>query len=283
MAIKLNNLFQRFDDSFSLSHSRDWSYSQKWFDILYNIMCLYDWTENSRIVCVDSSGTTIRTYYTKNQVKPQIDFSNIYPTNIYGYFNITDSIVLQIKCRYESGSGKSFLDARILTYDENHNYTKIIADVWYQNSYAFSDYYDICFDTTNKGVAIKLDAKVNDASGYNILDNLLMFNAFVGDCTTVTGEKRKGIILFNEISYVDNSKNIITVISGDDNVSVDSYQFISNYNTNRKAVFIPIVNRLNGDIFKDIYMMRYTPIQYNTLEMNDNKQYICGTSVCLAD
>ena len=44
MAIKLNNLFQRFDDSFSGSYSRDWSHTQKWFDILYNIMCLYDWT-----------------------------------------------------------------------------------------------------------------------------------------------------------------------------------------------------------------------------------------------
>lgn len=283
MAIKLNNLFQRFDDSFSGSHSRDWSHTQKWFDILYNIMCLYDWTENSKIVRADDTGNINLTYYTKNQVKPQIDFSNVYPTNIYGYFNITDSIVLQLKCRYVREAGKSFLDARILTYDENHNYTKIIADVWYQTSDTLSNYYDICFDTTNKGVAIKLDAKDKNNSDRTVLNNLLMFNAFVGDCTTVTGEKRKGIILFNEISYVDNSKNIITVISGNDNVSVDSYQFISNYNTNRKAVFIPIVNRLNGDIFKDIYMMRYTPIQYNTLEMNDNKQYICGASVCLGD
>ena len=284
MAIKLNNLFQRFDDSFSGSYSKNWRQSQKWFDILYNIMNLYEWTENSRIVRVDDGGNINLTYYTKNQVKPQIDFSNIYPTNIHGYFNITDSIVLQIKCRYDSsGNGNSFLDARILTYDENHNYTKIIADVWYQNSTTLSNFYDICFDTTNKGVAIKLDAKSNTNDSSTVLNNLLMFNAFVGDCTTVTGEKRKGIILFNEISYADNSKNIITVISGDDNVSVDSYQFISNYNTNRKAVFIPIVNRLNGDIFKDIYMMRYTPIQYNTLEMNDNKQYICGASVCLAD
>ena len=283
MAIKLNNLFQRFDDSFSGSYSRDWSHTQKWFDILYNIMCLYDWTENSKIVRADDTVNINLTYYTKNQVKPQIDFSNVYPTNIYGYFNITDSIVLQLKCRYVREAGKSFLDARILTYDENHNYTKIIADVWYQTSNTLSNYYDICFDTTNKGVAIKLDAKDKNNSDRTALNNLLMFNAFVGDCTTVTGEKRKGIILFNEISYVDNSKNIITVISGNDNVSVDSYQFISNYNTNRKAVFIPIVNRLNGDIFKDIYMMRYTPIQYNTLEMNDNKQYICGASVCLGD
>ena len=48
MAIKLNNLFQRFDDSFSGSYSRDWSHTQKWFDILYNIMCLKDTTEKKK-------------------------------------------------------------------------------------------------------------------------------------------------------------------------------------------------------------------------------------------
>lgn len=287
MAIKINNLIQRYDNTFAgynVINNADSQYAQKWFNILYNIMNLYDWTEKSKIVRVNiNTGSTIETLYTKNQVKPNLDLSNVQAVEVQGYFNITDSIVLQIKCRSSSSNNNySYLDASILTYDENRNYTKKLADIWYYDDNTYHSYFDICFDTTNKGVAIKLDAKYNTNST-KALDNLLMFNAFIGECTTITGEKRKGIITFSENDYLNYNKNTITVISGDDNVSVDTYQFVSNYNTNRKAVFIPIVNRLNGDIFKDIYMMRYTPIQHNSLEMNDNKQFICGTSVCLAD
>lgn len=123
---------------------------------------------------------------------------------------------------------------------------------------------------TDKGICI---CAYSGASGSRA--NPRFYNLYVGDITTLDGQTTKGCIYVND----DNSY----IVATDKGISEES-AFVANINNTKKAYLAPATDSTNGGIFKDIYMMFSSPVQYNKMKIADTgTKYLCGKAMCLAD
>lgn len=105
--------------------------------------------------------------------------------------------------------------------------------------------------------------------------NTMSYNLYVGEITKLDGTTTQGCIYTAD----DGTLTIAT----DSGISVEN-AYSSTITNDRMAVLVPIVNSTTGDVFKDIYAMRYSPIQYNKMFIPDtDKKYLCGKNICIAD
>lgn len=125
--------------------------------------------------------------------------------------------------------------------------------------------------TTSKGVCIcaqAVESNTNTRDPY-------FYNLYVGEITLLDGTVTKGCIYVND----DNSY----VVATDKGISEES-AFVSKIENNKKSYLVPITDSTHGGIFKDIYMMFSSPIQYNKMKIADTgNKYLCGNAICLAD
>ena len=104
--------------------------------------------------------------------------------------------------------------------------------------------------------------------------NILFYNLYVGEIIKLDGTLTKGCV------YVADDGKL--TIATDDGIS-DEIAQTSTINADRNSVLIPIVNTTNGDRFKDIYFMRYSPIQYNIMDVEGQGVFLCGKALALKD
>lgn len=122
--------------------------------------------------------------------------------------------------------------------------------------------------TTSKGVCICFAG-----SGTQSRYNSMSYNIFIGDCT-LNGQTVKGCIC------VDDSGNL--TIATDNGISTET-ALGTTINADRKAVLVPIANTTTGEIFSDIFVMRYSPIQYNIMDVDGQGIFLCGKALALKD
>lgn len=53
--------------------------------------------------------------------------------------------------------------------------------------------------------------------------------------------------------------------------------------SDRKAILIPVTDTTNAQVFNNLYIMRYSPIQYGLMEVEGKGIYLCGQTLCLKD
>lgn len=105
--------------------------------------------------------------------------------------------------------------------------------------------------------------------------NTWNFNFYVGDLVLPDGSVTKGCIYLAD----DNTHYIAT----DAGISSES-TFTSVIDPTRKSFLVPVTDSTTGGVFKDIYLMANSPVQYNKLKIADTgNKYLCGKSICLAD
>lgn len=130
-------------------------------------------------------------------------------------------------------------------------------------------YYEFSIGKTLKGICIcAYSGASNSRSSY-------FYNIYVGEITKLDGSTAQGCIYTAD----DGTLTIAT----DSGISEES-AYSSAITNDRMAVLVPIVNSTTGDVFKDIYAMRYSPIQYNKMFIPEtDKKYLCGKNICIAD
>lgn len=104
--------------------------------------------------------------------------------------------------------------------------------------------------------------------------NAKTFNVYVGEFTKLDGTTSKGFIY----TANDGTLSFIT-----DNGIVEESAQNSVISADRKAVLIPVVNTTTGDIFGDIFIMRYSPLQYNIMDVDGQGVFLCGKALALKD
>lgn len=133
-----------------------------------------------------------------------------------------------------------------------------------------TQYCTLSVGKTNKGVCICA------YSGGNVnTRDPHFYNLYVGEIALLDGTTTKGCIYTAD----DNSY----IVATDKGISEES-TFVSSINNNKKVYLAPVTDSINGGIFKDIYMMFSSPIQYNKMKIADTgNKYLCGNAICLAD
>lgn len=129
-------------------------------------------------------------------------------------------------------------------------------------------YWTLSVGETNKGICI---CARNHANGK--CPSIMAYNLYIGDCT-LNGQTVKGCI------GVDDSGNL--TIATDNGISTET-ALGTTINADRKAVLVPIANTTTGEIFSDIFVMRYSPIQYNIMDVDGQGIFLCGKALALKD
>lgn len=178
-----------------------------------------------------------------------------YFLNVYGTYYFTHNSYIKI---YNNG---------------NYFYPRIDIVTSGQSTTVFSagdGYWTTSVATTNKGICICVFAGPRDNNR-----DPYFYNLYVGEITLLDGTTTKGCIYVND----DNSY----IVATDKGISKES-AFVANINNTRKAYLAPATDSTNGGIFKDIYMMFSSPVQYNKMKIADTgTKYLCGKAMCLAD
>ena len=126
--------------------------------------------------------------------------------------------------------------------------------------------------TTDKGIALNV---WSGASGTDEKRDPYYYNLYIGEITLPNGILSKGCICMEDTGAY--------YVGTDMGISTES-TFVSSIDNTRKAYLAPATDSTNGGIFKDIYMMFSSPIQYNKMKMADTgTKYLCGKAMCLAD
>ena len=126
--------------------------------------------------------------------------------------------------------------------------------------------------TTDKGVALNV---WSGASGTDEKRDPHYYNLYIGEITLPNGILSKGCICMEDTGAY--------YVGTDMGISTES-TFVSNIDNTRKTYLAPATDSTNGGIFKDIYMMFSSPIQYNKMKIVDTgTKYLCGKAMCLAD
>lgn len=123
---------------------------------------------------------------------------------------------------------------------------------------------------TSNGLALGLYS----SGSSNCPTNAKTFNVYVGEFTKLDGTTSKGFIYTAD----DGTLSFIT-----DNGIVEESAQNSVISADRKAVLIPVVNATTGDIFGDIFIMRYSPLQYNIMDVDGQGVFLCGKALALKD
>ena len=131
-------------------------------------------------------------------------------------------------------------------------------------------YCTISVGKTSKGICI---CAYSGASGSRA--NPRFYNLYVGDITTLDGTTTKGCIYIAD----DNSYTAAT----DSGISSEA-TFSSTIDSTRKAYLIPVTDSTHGYTFKNIFMMKNAPLNYNAMKIEDTQKiYLCGKAICLED
>lgn len=96
---------------------------------------------------------------------------------------------------------------------------------------------------------------------------------YIGDITIIGGEIVKGCVCDN-----DGALTIAT-----DNGVYTEPALGTTISADRQAVLVPVASTTTGEVFKDIFVMRYSPIQYGTMEIEGKGIYLCGKTLALKD
>ena len=123
---------------------------------------------------------------------------------------------------------------------------------------------------TSNGLALGLYSSGSN----NCPTNAKTFNVYVGEFTKLDGTTSKGFIY-----TVDNGA--LTIVS-DDGISSEIAQ-TSTINADRAAILAPVVDTTYGNVFKDIYFMRSSPLNCNIMAVEGQGNFLCGKTLCLKD
>lgn len=104
--------------------------------------------------------------------------------------------------------------------------------------------------------------------------NILFYNLYVGEITKLDGSITKGCIYAAD----DGTLTIAT----DDGISSEKAQ-TSTINADRTAILAPVVDTTYGNVFKDIYFMRSSPLNCNIMAVEGQGNFLCGKTLCLKD
>lgn len=92
--------------------------------------------------------------------------------------------------------------------------------------------------------------------------------------TKLDGTITKGFI------YTAND-GTLTIVS-DDGISSEIAQ-TSTINADRAAILAPVVDTTYGNVFKDIYFMRSSPLNCNIMAVEGQGNFLCGKALALKD
>lgn len=178
-----------------------------------------------------------------------------------GKFYISDTTYLQIVA--QNGS-KSYTSYGLIFSLVTPNGTK---EIMGNREYSYASLFA---GKTSNGLALGLYSSGSN----NCPTNVKTFNVYVGEFTKLDGTTSKGFIYTAD----DGTLSFIT-----DNGIVEESAQNSVISADRKAVLIPVVNTTTGDIFGDIFIMRYSPLQYNIMDVDGQGVFLCGKALALKD
>lgn len=203
---------------------------------------------------------TISIFY--NWTKTEITGEDTIKTTQTGKFYISDSTYLQVVIQngYRSYDYYGFIISLITP-----NGTKqLFGD-------RDSQIVSIFMSKTSLGAALGLYVK---SSQNDLPDNTKLFNFYIGEIIKENKETASGIIYVAE----DNTLTIVT----DDGISSEKAQ-TSTINADRTAILTPVVDTTYGNVFKDIYFMRSSPLNCNIMAVEGQSNFLCGKTLCLKD
>lgn len=104
--------------------------------------------------------------------------------------------------------------------------------------------------------------------------NILFYNLYVGEIIKLDGTLTKGCV------YVADDGKL--TIATDDGIS-DEIAQTSTINADKTAILTPVVDTTYGNVFKDIYFMRSSPLNCNIMAVEGQGNFLCGKTLCLKD
>lgn len=131
-----------------------------------------------------------------------------------------------------------------------------------------SAYYMFSIGKTSKGICVCAYSDVNTSR------NSMFYNLYVGEITKLDGTVTKGCI------YAADDETL--TIATDDGISSEITQ-TSTINADRTAILTPVVDTTYGNVFKDIYFMRSSPLNCNIMAIEGQGNFLCGKTLCLKD
>ena len=171
---------------------------------------------------------------------------------------ITNTFYLQLKGENIGSTNAAFKISAYGTFGEKSLFSINVSNA----------YITWTFTKTAKGFACQLSASTSEYVDYK------HYSLYAGEIIKLDRTLTKGCV------YVADDGKL--TIATDDGVSNEIAQ-TSTINADRNSVLIPIVNTTNGDRFKDIYFMRYSPIQYNIMDVDGQGVFLCGKTLALKD
>lgn len=129
--------------------------------------------------------------------------------------------------------------------------------------------YTLSIGKTNKGLSLQVYSGPPDTSRSS-----MSYNLYVGEITKLDGSITKGCIYAAD----DGTLTVAT----DDGISSEIAQ-TSSINADRTAILTPVIDTTYGNVFRDIYFMRSSPLNYNIMAVEGQGNFLCGKTLCLKD
>lgn len=137
-------------------------------------------------------------------------------------------------------------------------------DNWGTSAYYFN------IASTAKGLAFNYHSVRDNMTNNKPNERYVLY---IGDITIIGGEIVKGCVCDNDGALTIATDNgIFTEPALGTTISAD-----------RQAVLVPVASTTTGEVFKDIFVMRYSPIQYGAMEIEGKGIYLCGKTLALKD
>ena len=178
-----------------------------------------------------------------------------------GKFYISDTTYLQVVA--QNGSRNYTTYGFIFSLVTPNGTKEIMGDREYSYASLFAG-------KTSNGLALGLYSSGNG----NCPTNTKIFNVYIGEITKLDGTVTKGCIYTAD----DGTLTIAT----DDGISSEKAQ-TSTINADRAAILAPVVDTTYGNVFKDIYFMRSSPLNCNIMAVEGQGNFLCGKTLCLKD
>lgn len=187
------------------------------------------------------------------------------PSDYVGSFYFDENIYLKIYTSNVNGNSVRF---NIGIFNNNS------CIYWIENQTNYYDVVNISVTTINSTTCFRFTSSRRTTS--KLIDDIYNFCLYYGSYTNVQGSVEKGIVIgdlyTNSFFCIDNNGTV-----------GPTETFISNINNNKKAVYIPVVNSATGDVFNNIYFMRYSPCTLSYIELDDKTHYLCSRNMCVLD
>lgn len=227
---------------------------------IIGIKTIYKADSSDGVQAVKNILNTISIFY--NWTKTEITGEDTIQTTQTGKFYISDSTYLQILI--QNGSSSYDYYGFIISLITPNETKQLLGTRDTQRVSIF-------MSKTSLGAALGLYVK---DSNDNLPDNTKLFNFYIGEITKENKETASGIIYVAE----DNTLTIAT----DDGISSEKAQ-TSTINADRTAILAPVVDTTYGNVFKDIYFMRSSPLNCNIMAVEGQGNFLCGKTLCLKD